>query len=527
MKLRLWPVAVVTGLITSVLVVPVSSAAPSAQASGTAIAAGGTGAAAARAVQARGVAGLVAPPAGPDHVTLGQNGRPVNEGLPAAGPRVAKPAPSAARKAAGGPNTVAAPRPLTPPGTTNANFNGIDQTAGGGAQPSDVNAASGATQIVETVNRRFTVYNKTGGQQCTNTLAGFLGATEDVFDPRVQYDNVNDRFSMVVTLTPTSGTAAPALYVAASQTGNACGGWWVYRLTFNGSLYPAGTLLDYPQLGQDRVALLLSTNNFHPGYINSTAFSISKAQVYSGASVSFPAFSVSFTTQPATVGGNPIPATANSYFLASVAGTGYRLYRMTNSAGPGTTLTLQATVSSTFSAPPRQVNQPGTTTKLDPLDGRIVWSPYQVGNFIWFTHGIAIGSFPGIRYGAIRLSDNAPFVALAYRSGTSDDFNPSIGVSDAGGGGASNYIWLNWAYTDTNANVATSVTVDGVLPGGGVPNLIGTGTVLVNGAATSTNTRFGDYSSVSVENTCTAVIAQQFFNTGGNWNTRIGRLSFC
>lgn len=115
-------------------------------------------------------------------------------------------------------------------------------------------------------------------------------------------------------------------------------------------------------------------------------------------------------------------------------------------------------------------------------------------------------------------SFRAPFVALAYRSGTSDDFNPSIGVSDAGGGGASNYIWLDWAYTDSAGNIATSVTVDEVLPGGGVPNLIATGTVLVNGAATTTNTRFGDYSSVSVENT---------FATGGSWSTRIDRLSFC
>jgi hypothetical protein len=507
-----------------------SSAAAAPPPGGTAIAAGGTGAAAPRSVAARGVAGLATPPAR-DHPALGQDGLPAGAGLPTAGPRIAKPAAVPAKRSAGSPNAgtagADAVRPLTPPSTVNANFNGINQTAGGGAQPSDVNAASGATQIVETVNRRFTVYNKTGTQQCTNTLAGFLGATEDVFDPRVQYDNVNNRFSMVVTLTPTSGTAAAALYVAASQTGDACGGWWVYRLTFSGGLYPAGTLLDYPQLGQDRVALLLSSNNFHPGFINAAAFAISKAQVYSGASVSFSAFAVSATTQPATVGGNPMPATANSYFLASVAGTGYRLYRMTNSAGPGTTLTLQATVSSTFSAPPRQVNQPGVATKLDPSDGRIVWSPYQLGNFIWFTHGIAVGSFPGVRYGAIRLSDNVPFVALAYRSGTSDDFNPSIGVSDAGGGGASNYIWLNWAYTDTSANVATSVTVDGVVPGGGVPNLIGTGAVLVNGAATTTNTRFGDYSSVSVETTCTAVIAQQYFAAGGNWNTRLGRLSFC
>ena len=57
-------------------------------------------------------------------------------------------------------------------------------------------------------------------------------------------------------------------------------------------------------------------------------------------------------------------------------------------------------------------------------------------------------------------------MAVAFRSGTSDDFNNP-------GGGA--FIFVNWAFTDTPNNFATSNTVDMVPPGGGVPNLIGTG----------------------------------------------------
>jgi hypothetical protein len=521
----------VAGVVTSGLVGlgATAAAAPinpdAVSATGTAIPAGGTGTAVARSVNLGSLAGAPVQAAGPAHATLGVDGKPTGASLPSTGSVGTKPKPAALPAAAGGPNRGRVATPRTAPTIVNANFDGIDQAAGGGAQPSDVNAASGPTQIVETVNRRVNVYNKVGGLLCSSTLNAFLlGTTENVFDPRVQYDNVNDRFSMVASLTPAAG-AAPAMYVAASQTGNACGGWWIFRPTFNGGLFPAGTLLDYPQLGQDRVALLLSTNNFNPGYINSAAFSIPKSAVYAGLGFSFPAFSVSFTAQPSTVGGNPMPATVNSYFLAAVNGTGYRLYRMNNSAGPGTTLVLQATIASAFTAPPRRVVQPGTATTLDPLDGRIVWSPYVVGDFIWFTHGINIAGFPGIRYGAISVSSNTPTVALAFRSGTSDDFNPSIGVSDAGGG--LNRVWLNWAYTDTAAGIATSHTVDGVLPGAGVPNLVGTGLVLVNGSSTSTNTRFGDYSSVSVENACTAVAAQQYFGPTQAWRTRLARLSFC
>src|SRR5204862_1692358 len=120
--------------------------------------------------------------------------KPVSENLPAAASRGSKPAAAPVARPSGGPNAGSGLRPLTPPGTVNANFAGVDQNAGGGAQPSDVNAASGATQIVETVNRRFSVFSKAGGLQCTNTLNGFLGAPENVFDPRVQYDGPNNRF---------------------------------------------------------------------------------------------------------------------------------------------------------------------------------------------------------------------------------------------------------------------------------------------------------------------------------------------
>jgi hypothetical protein len=383
------------------------------------------------------------------------------------------------------------------------------------------------------------VYTKTGGSLCGIGLNTFIGTSNSISDPHIQWDNLNNRFSMVVIPVPASTTATPTMYLLTSQTTDACGGWWVYTVTFSGSLYPAGTLLDYPYLGQDRVALLSSSNNFQRTagggftYINSAIFGIPKAAAYAGAGFSFSSFSVGFSTAPPTVTGIPIAATSASFYLRSIPGTGYQLYQMTNSAG-GTTVTPLAVASSPFSAPPRRVRQPNTAVTLDPLDGRIQSPPFQDEGFVWFTHGNNIGGFPGIRYGAISTSANTVTAANAYRSGTSDDFNPSIGVSDAGANVVN--IWLNWAYTDTPAGVATSNTVDGVLPGGGVPSLIGTGLVLVNGSSTSSNSRFGDLSSVAIDPTAasgscpagrTAVTANEYFQPNGQWIVRIGRLSFC
>jgi hypothetical protein len=431
--------------------------------------------------------------------------------------------------------------PLAAPTTINANFNGVNQATSncGGCQPPDPNAAVSPSEIAHTANLRLQVYTKAGATLCGVGLNTFIGTSASLSDPRILWDNRNNRYLLVVIPVPASTTSTPTLFLAASTGTSACGSWFIYTLTFSGSLYPAGTLLDYPYLGQDRVAALLSSNNFRrttSGFvpIGSAAFSVSKARLYVGASVSFPAFSVGFSTAPVTVSGIPIASTTNSYYLRSIPGTGYGLYRMSNSAGPGTTLVLQATISSPFARPSRRVRQPGTSATLDPLDGRIVWAPVQDENFVWFTHGMDLSGYPAVRYGAVSVVSNPATVAKAFRSSTSDDFNPSIGVADAGANAV--FVWLNWAYTDTPANVATSVTVDGVRPGTGVPDLIGTGRVLVNGFSTVSNFRFGDYSSVAVDptaasGTCpagrTAVTAQQYFTSNGQWRVRLSRLSFC
>jgi len=534
-----------------------SAAQPGSASRATATTASG-GVATARSVNLRALAAGRQIPAHAGAVgTLGLDGRPAGAGLPARrshGYKVAPrapgsrpPGPNSARRArsAASARTTAGLRPAathravprTPPTTVNANFSGVSQATSncGGCQPPDPNAAVGLTQIAEAVNLRLEVYSKTGAVQCGIGLNTFLGTTSALSDPRVQYDSLYNRFSMVVTVVPTPG-ATPALYVLASQTASACGSWWVYRMSFFGSSYPAGTLLDYPYLGQDRVSLLFSSNNFCCAatfhYINSAAFSISKARVYSGAGVGFSSYRVAFSTAPVTVSGIPIAPTSNTYFLASVPGYGYDLYRMTT--GPNNPIVLQAAISSPFIAPTRRVNQPGTTQTLDPLDGRIPWAPIQSQNFLWFAHGMDLSGYPAIRYGAIGVLSNSAFVATAFHSATSDDFNPSIGVADAGSNAI--YAWVNWAYTDTPRFVSTSDTINGVLPGAGVPNLIGTDRTLVTGFRTSSNFRFGDFSSVEVDPTAatgscpagrTAVTNQEYFTANGQWATRVARLSFC
>jgi hypothetical protein len=418
-------------------------------------------------------------------------------------------------------------QPLAPAVVTN--FDGISEATGcGTCEPPDPNAATSGSEIVELVNIFMQVTDNSGNVRCGINLKTLLGTTDGLTDPRVQYDNVNGRFSLAVTVDPVPAGATPAMWVAATFGADACGSWHLYRLTFQGNAYPAGTFLDFPMFGQDQNALLVSTRNFtHPG-INFTVFGLPKPTIYAGATVSFNSFFVASLTAPVTNAGQPMISSPFSYFLAAVPGTGYRLYRLTNSGGPGATLTLQATISASFSAPTRRANQPGTTATLDPSDGNILTSPFYDGANIWFAHDVDLVGFPTIRYGRVTVSNNTVATAFAFHSSTSDDFNPSLGLGINPAGGE--YVYVNWAYTDTPRGVATSVTVDSVPPFGGLPNLIATGTVLVNGSITGQD-RFGDFSTVTVDPTVPAgscaVATQQYFAPGGSWRTRVARLGSC
>lgn len=449
-------------------------------------------------------------------------------------PAATRPAPPPVRSgsANGSTSGLAAPSvaaPAVAPALVSS-FDGLTEaTACGSCQPAQASAAVGLAEIVQFTNNHFAAFGKTGTEVCDVGLSTLL-ATDDVLSrPRVQYDNVAHRYSFVATVLPAQSTAVPAIWVGATTDDEACGIWDVARVTFTGAAFPGGTLVDFPILGQDRNALLISTDNITPTGENFTVFGIPKSAVYAATSFTFTAFGTASRTAPVSNGGIPMISTSSSYFLGSVPGAGYRLYRMTNSAGPGTTVTLLASLSAPFSAPSRRITQPGTSVTLDPLDGRITSSPVNDGTFIWFAHGLSFSTFPTVLYGALSLIDGSITEALAYHTNTSDDFNPSIGVGNNPGGG--NFIFVNWAYTDSSVGTAASVTIDSVAPHGGVPDLVGSGSTLATGSRTTVESRFGDYSSVAIDPSVAAgscaVATQQYFAPAGTWKTRIVRVGRC
>jgi hypothetical protein len=410
-------------------------------------------------------------------------------------------------------------------------FDGVVQDACAGCtHPPDPNAAAGAGRIVQVVNNLIQVTTRFGAVQCGGpvTLNRLLGGTLDnLTDPRVQFDNINQRFSLVVTVSSVTANDTPALWVAATQSDDPCGTWITYRMTFDGDATPAGTFLDFPMFAQDTRSLLLSTRNCLPskGCSRFIAFAIPKASIYAGAQVDFPYFNVDSLTAPVTHAGQPMVETGGvSFFLAAVPDVGYKVYVMVPTPfGPALGST---TFSSPFSKPSREARQPGTSVELDSSDGNITWSPYFDGTRIWFTHVVDTETFPTVRYGAINLRDVTVSVAYAAHSPWSDDFNPSLAVVLSP---RRQTLYLTWASTDAvvakTATSAVAVAVDAAQP---LKNLFGVSTAYATGG-NSTTVRFGDYSSVSVDPTTSdcAFATQQYFGANGSWRTRIAPLGNC
>lgn len=183
------------------------------------------------------------------------------------------------------PSGVTAPAVISAPQTPGAvsAFNGIPESCTFNI-PSDHGLAVGVTYMVQVVNVCISVFDKNGVQQTgfpkgLNSFFG-LSASVSTTDPRALYDWVNNRFIVILLENrPKGSNPAGVIHLAASQTSDPRGGWWLY--SFN--IGAAGDGPDYPTLGQDRQAIYVGVTDFlAAGNLSDYVFYFPKAQVYAG-----------------------------------------------------------------------------------------------------------------------------------------------------------------------------------------------------------------------------------------------------
>jgi hypothetical protein len=213
----------------------------------------------------------------------------------------------------GVPNSLEAPvASNATAGSPGAQFPGITAN---GFDPPDPSIAVGPGHVVQVVNGEIAYFTKAGTQVFQQTLdhRGFFNGvaqTTFVFDPKVFYDQISNRFFLVA-LEFRQNPQNSALLVAVSDNNNPIGVWFRYRIdartSRNGTFY----WFDYPGFGYNKDGLVITGNMFRftgSGGEFARSYAFRKAGFLTGTTVTFFTFNHDdvFTIQPArTLDTNP------------------------------------------------------------------------------------------------------------------------------------------------------------------------------------------------------------------------------
>jgi hypothetical protein len=427
-------------------------------------------------------------------------------------------------------------------------FDGIFDSEGGGFVPPDTNASVGATQVVETVNVAYAVYDKTTGNlimspKSIRTLYSPLGgdcATANLSDPTAIYDKAAGVWviTMIAYLNNFSSNAA---CVAVSTSSDATGTYNLYSFSYG------STLPDYPKLSVWPDAYYLTTDSFPGGggFTGAESCALDRTNMLKGNPATMQCFQRGpndFALLPADLDGTSAPPSGAPNFEMDegLSTTELNLYKFhvdwsdpKNSTFTGPTVLTVAAYSDACGGGRTCIPQPPPGELLDGLGGRLMFRlPYR--NFgdheaLVAVHSInpATGSsaHSAARWYEIRNPSTSPTV---YQQGT--HFNKTISI------------WNGSIAMDKNGDIAIGVSVSapnlnptiayaGRVPSDPLgamesPKIVITG----KGVQTSSQDRWGDYSSMAIDpsDDCTFWYSQEYYAVTGafHFNTHLNSFKF-
>jgi hypothetical protein len=182
---------------------------------------------------------------------------------------------------------MAGANPDTPGATV---FTGLGQS--GGVVPSDMALAISNSWVVQVVNSRIGVYNKSGVLQSgfPKALGGaggfFPSATTDIGDPRAFYDRMSNHFVVVA-----DDFTGGKMWLAASVSNDPRGAWNIYSFNPWGAANCRNATMscpDFPMIGFDDSTIYLSLNFFpSTGGVSDWVLLLPKKTIYAGGGFGF------------------------------------------------------------------------------------------------------------------------------------------------------------------------------------------------------------------------------------------------
>jgi hypothetical protein len=443
--------------------------------------------------------------------------------------------------------TAAAPTPSNNFDGVGNGFTGPNGTFTVNSAPPDTNGAVGPQDYVQTVNTDFAVFNKDAtrgavgsvryGPVAINTLwSGFGGLcqTDNDGDPTVVYDQISNRW--VISQFAVTNPNPNYYQCVAVSTGSDPTGTY-NRYSFSYTNFP-----DYPKMSVWPDAYYITFNMFSGGttFAGAEACAYSRSTMLTGGAATQQCFTTSTAyggLLPANQdGAQQPPAGSPNYIVGLDTTTTLAFWKFhvdwttpANSTFIGPSSIAVASYAQACSGG-TCIPQSGTTNQLDSLADRVMYRlayrNYGTYESLVVDHAVTAGSSAGMRWYEIRSPGGTPSV---YQSGT---YAPD-----------SNYRWMGSIAEDHSGDMAMGfslsssslhpgISYTGRLVGDALNSMPQGETNLITGAGsqTGTLTRWGDYSSMTIDPTddCTFWYTSEYIPANGsfNWKTRIGSFKF-
>jgi hypothetical protein len=434
--------------------------------------------------------------------------------------------------------------------TTNfLSFDGITDSQGGGFVPPDTNSSVGLTQVVETVNVAYAVYDKATGSQIMapkniQTLYTPLGgecATGNLSDPVATYDKAANVW-LITMIAFNNNFSQNNACVAISTTSDATGTYHLYSFDYK------KVLPDYPKLGVWPDAYYLTTDSFPSGgfFTGAESCALDRTNMLLGnpaTAICFQRGAGDYAMLPADLdGATPPPVGSPNYEMDLASSTKLNLYKFhvdfvvpSNSTFTGPTTLTVTSYTDACATTGSCIVEPSPGEKLDALGDRLMYrlAYRNLGTFesMVANHSIkasGTGKAPAaVRWYEVRSPGSSPVI---HQSGT------------VGGGTSSVSRWMGSIAMDKQGNIAlgyskSSSTVKPSIEYVGRLSTDALGKMespfLVKGGGgvqESSFNRWGDYSSMQIDpvDDCTFWYTQEYYKTSGsfNWSTHMNSFKF-
>ena len=411
-----------------------------------------------------------------------------------------------------------------------------------GTPPDNSIAISNGGKIITVDNSSMAFHNDNGSAIMLNELhedwlddvAASINVTSSLFDPRVIYDPVEDKFIFVLLHGSSSNTSK--VLVCYSQTNDPAGNWNVYEL--DGDPFNDGSWFDYPQIGISENSLFITGNLFQSGsnsFNGAIVYQLDKNGGYAGvANLNFTVYSNipggqigAFSLVPAGFGqggeyGPGIYLVSSNSFSANRL----NLYQVTGGLNSNPSLNLLSSFNVPSYSAPADAIQSGTFAELSTNDLRMQHAFYLDGT----VHAVHQASYQnsgysGIVYYRIPVTNPSAYQSSRYGQVGVDYAFPSI---------------ASFGLTESDKNVMIGFlrVSSSTFPEIGVincdlsmnwssPTVIKTGNSYVDHNWLSGTERWGDYSDIQRKHneTSPAVwMAGCFGSNNNNWNTWIAEI---